>query len=235
MEPSYVAVILARSGSKGIKDKNIVKINGKPLIYWVCKAVEECNFIENLYVLSNNANIASIVKSFGFSKLNVHSRNPSTETDDAPSETALIEFAEKNCFKNIFLIQATSPQLVSKDLDKACEIYNSSGFDSLLSVVKQKRFLWSVNNGEVRPLNYDLQNRPQRQNSVSYFVENGAFYLTNRENLLKSRCRISGRIGFVEMNEYTYFEVDSSTELLLIEAIMRCGFGETLIEDLISF
>jgi len=66
----------------------------------------------------------------------------------------MIEFANKYTFDNIVLIQATSPLLESSDLDKGFEVFAKNDTDSVISVVRQKRFNWQVDsNGFATPLN----------------------------------------------------------------------------------
>ena len=50
--------------------------------------------------------------------------------------------------------------------------------DSVLSVVRQKRFFWKEEKGFVKPMNYDISARPMRQNFIGSMVENGTFYIT---------------------------------------------------------
>ena len=86
------------------------------------------------------------------------SKRQETASDTASTESAMLEFAENYDFENIVLIQATSPLLKSSDLDEAIEKYDN--FDSMLSVVAQKRFYWNYNeDGSVSPINYDFKKR----------------------------------------------------------------------------
>ena len=224
-----VAFIPVRGGSKSIPLKNIKIINGKPLVYWTVKAACECKYIDKVFIATDSDEIKSVVKEFKnnyesdiFTKSEVIDRSEETATDTASTESAMIEFANKYSFDNIVLIQATSPLLESADLDKGFEIFAESDTDSVISVVRQKRFNWQVdNNGFAAPLNYDVFNRPRRQEFDGYFVENGAFYITSKNALLSSKNRISGRIKDVEMKEDTFFEIDEPSDWVIIEALMK--------------
>ena len=67
-------------------------------------------------------------------------------------------------FDNIVLVQATSPLLQASDLDRGFEAFNEDEVDSVLSVVRQKRFHWGNDeNGFAHPSNYDVFHRPRRQ------------------------------------------------------------------------
>jgi len=215
-----VAFIPVRGGSKSIPLKNIKELNGKPLVYWTIKAANDCENIDIIYVSTDSEKIKNVVESFNFSKVKVIGRSPESATDTASTEFVMLEFANNYEFDNIVLIQATSPLLRTEDLDGGFKLYESS--DSVLSVVRQKRFIWE--NDEMNnaiPKNYDPFNRPRRQNFDGYLVENGAFYITSRDRLLVSKNRISGKIKAYEMCEESYLEIDEPSDWIMIEQIMK--------------
>ena len=216
-----VALILARGGSKSIPLKNIKTIAGHPLLYYTIKAAQYCNDIDEIYVSTDSKKIKEVVNRLNFAKVKVISRGEETATDTASSEVAMVEFAKNHFFDNIIMIQATSPLLTSNDIHNGFSIYNKKNTDSVLSVVRQKRFNWKVDKyGYAKALNYDIYNRPRRQEFRGYYVENGAFYITSRELLLKTECRISGRIRICEMNSRSYNEIDEIDDWNIIEQLL---------------
>ena len=224
-----VAFIPVRGGSKSIPLKNIKPISGKPLVYWTVKAACGCKYIDKVYVATDSARIKETVEGFkseieadAFAKVEVIDRSVESASDTASTEFVMLEFANNYEFDNIVLVQATSPLLQSDDLDRGFDAFNEDGTDSVISVVPQKRFNWSYDSkGYVHPTNYDVFNRPRRQEFKGYLVENGAFYITSKSDLLKSRNRVSGNIRAVEMNEDTFFEIDEPSDWTIIEALMK--------------
>ncbi len=224
-----VAFIPVRGGSKSIRLKNIRPLCGKPLVYWTVKAACECRAIDKVYIATDSDTIRDAVLSFCkgserdiFSKAEVISRSAESASDTASTESAMLEFAQKYVFENIVLVQATSPLLTASDLDRGFDEYRESGCDSVLSVVRQKRFCWETDeNGNVCPVNYDVFARPRRQDFNGFLVENGAFYITSKRSLLSSGNRVSGTVRSVEMDEASYFEIDEPDDWMVIEAIMR--------------
>lgn len=224
-----VAFIPVRGGSKSIPMKNIKLINEKPLVYWTARAACRCKYIDRVYVATDSSEIKEIVESFKFgsgkkifSKMTVIGRSEESASDTASTEFAMLEFASNFEFDNIVLIQATSPLLTSSDLDCGFEAFATDRTDSVLSVVPQKRFLWeNSENGYVYSTNYDIFQRPRRQEFYGYLVENGAFYITSKTELLKSRNRISGNIKAVEMSEDAFFEIDEPGDWVVVEALMK--------------
>ena len=228
-EKVNVAFIPVRGGSKSIPLKNIKPISGKPLVYWTAKAACGCKSIDNVYVATDSDKIKEAVESFKkgieaelFSKVKVIERSVESASDTASTELAMLEFAENYDFDNIVLVQATSPLLQTADLDRGFETLEMEGTDSVLSVVRQKRFHWEKEeSGYAHPINYDIFHRPRRQEFDGYFVENGAFYITTKNNLLKYKNRISGNIKTVEMDQDTFLEVDEPNDWVIIEALMK--------------
>lgn len=224
-----VAFIPVRGGSKSIPLKNIKPIGGKPLVYWTVKAACQCKYIDVVYVATDNEKIKETVESFKvgieskiFKKIQVVGRSAESASDTASTEFAMLEFAEKYDFDNIALIQATSPMLTATDLDGGFELFNTDDTDTVISVVRQYRFLWKQNgNGSVSPGNYDVFHRPRRQEFAGYLVENGAFYISSKADLIKSQNRVSGNMKAYEMCEDSCFEIDEPSDWIIIEALMR--------------
>lgn len=211
-----VAFIPLRGGSKSIPLKNIKELWGKPLCFWTINAASKCDFIEKVFVSTDSEKIKNCVENFNIDKVEVINRSAQTATDNASSESALLEFCQNYEFENVYFIQATSPFLTAQDIERANEIYLKNAPESMLSVVRKKQFLW---NTDGTPMNYDPLNRPRRQDWNGYFVENGAFYFSSRKAILNSKCRISGKIIPVEMDEKSIFEIDEPQDFELFERI----------------
>ncbi|WP_349946607.1 N-acylneuraminate cytidylyltransferase [Lacrimispora sp. BS-2] len=225
MNAAYIPV---RGGSKSIPLKNVKIIAGKPLVYWTVVASCGCEYIDKVYVATDSNAIGAVVESFsdegfiGCEKIEVIDRSKETASDTASTELAMLEFADNYTFDNIVLVQATSPLLTSADLNRGFDTFYEKDVDSVISVVRQKRFHWSIDNdGFAYPTNYDVYSRPRRQDFDGYLMENGAFYITSKANLLKSRNRVSGLIKAVEMNVDSAFEIDEESDWVIVESLME--------------
>ncbi len=224
-----VAFIPVRGGSKSIPLKNIKSICGRPLIYWTAKAACGSENIDKVYIATDSDEIRKTVEAFAnkdnediFKKIEIIGRSAATASDTASTESAMLEFAANYDFDNIILIQATSPLLTSADIDKGFNAFNSDNTDSVLSVVRQKRFNWKTDDsGYSLPLNYDIFKRPRRQEFDGYLVENGAFYITSKSALVESKNRISGNIRTVEMSDASYHEIDEVDDWVIAEHLLR--------------
>lgn len=218
---STVAFIPVRGGSKSIPLKNIRLLNGRPLVYWTLDAAVGCREIDKVIISTDSEEIKSAVEAYNSEKVVVIDRSEEVSTDTASTEAVMLEFANRYDFASIILIQATSPLLKGGDISRGIEKFGQKRINSVLSVVRQKRFLWSEEPDTARPVNYDPQNRPRRQEFEGFLVENGAFYITSRKSLLETGCRVSGNIALVEMADEAYFEIDEPSDLIIVEGLMK--------------
>lgn len=219
-----IAFIPVRGGSKSIPRKNVKEILGKPLICHTVDAALLANSIDRIIVATDADYIVDVINSFYYDedKVEIYLRDAENATDTASTESVMLEYALKNNFSNIVLLQATSPLTTAEDIDGAFEKFQYSNCNSLLSVVKQKRFIWGFNSKEeFDSLNYNHEKRPRRQDFEGYFVENGAIYIISKENLIKSGNRLIQPIEFWEMHEDTFFEIDEPSDFIIVEELIK--------------
>ncbi|MFW6242823.1 MAG: cytidylyltransferase domain-containing protein [bacterium] len=208
-----IGFIPIRVGSKSISLKNIKMINGKPLVQWVIDATNKSKCIEKTVVSTDSKLISNKIRD-----CEIFWRSPETATDIASSELPLIEFCNTcNLDDLVVFLQATSPLITSNEIDFGIKKILNNECDSVVSVVKQKRFIWNIDGVP----KYDLNNRPRRQDWNGYLVENGGFYISMVKDILESKCRVSGKIGLVECSEETYYEIDEPIDWIIVENLLK--------------
>ena len=165
---------MARSGSKGIPNKNIIKINKKPLIWYSINASLKSN-VNETWVSSDSQKILEIAN-----KYNAYTilRPKKFATDNATSESALLHFASKVQFDILIFLQPTSPLIISKDINKAINMLKI--YDSVLTVSEINQFVWT----NKKP-NYDINNRKRRQKKHESFLETGSLFATKKKIPIK--------------------------------------------------
>ena len=137
-------------------------------------------------------------------------------TDTSQSEEALLHAARDSDFDVMVFIQPTSPLINSEDINKGLEMMDE--YDSVFSVTKEHWIpRWTM---DVKPFEWEINNRPMRQDKPETYIENGAFYITKRKNLLESKLRYSGKIGVVEMPLSRSFQIDTQEDLELMEKLI---------------
>ncbi len=215
-------LILLRSKSKSIKNKNIKLINNKPLFYYSAKAASQSKMLDKLFIMTDSKNYKNKIKNFNLNKTAVLDRRKKNASDNASSEDAIFEFLKKNDFKYVMLIQATNPQIIYKDIDNAIKLFFDKKYDSMLSVVKMHKFFWTKLKDKPLSLNYNYKKRQLRQkiNKITY-VENGAFYIFSKNGFIKNKNRLFGKIGFFEMSKKTIFEIDDNEDFNIVENLLK--------------
>jgi YrbI family 3-deoxy-D-manno-octulosonate 8-phosphate phosphatase len=221
MTGPVTVVIPARAGSKGVPGKNLRRAGGRPLLDWTVEAALGASCVERVLVSTDDPAVREHVTATWPGRVGLPARSPATASDTATTESVLLDVLgtpEASGAAVIGLVQATSPLLTSADVDGAHALLGR--FDSVLTVVRQKRFRWTAA-PDGASADYDPAARPRRQELDGHLVENGALYLTPRDALARTGVRISGRIGCYEMPEAAYTEVDEPTDLVIVDALLR--------------
>jgi N-acylneuraminate cytidylyltransferase len=213
------SILLARGGSKGVPSKNIRELVGRPLIDYVIQASRASN-VHETWVSTEDAEIKSVAEGCGAFVID---RPAEFATDESPSEEALLHFAENVDFDTLVFIQPTSPLLKPSYVNIG--LNKMKKYDSVFSVHEEHWVpRWDMN---INPIGFDNYNRPRRQDRDSVYVENGAFYITTKERLLESKCRISGNIGVVEMKLQDSFQIDIADDFRLVEKLISYAYKST--------
>lgn len=216
------SIILARGGSKGIKNKNLILINKKPLIYWSIKNCLKSKKISSTWVSSDNKKILNLAKKFG-AKIII--RPKYLASDKANSDDAwlhAVKHIEKTNKIDIILgVQPTSPVRSEFDFDNAIRKFIKKKYSSMFSAGNFETFFtWKNEKNKTIP-NYNLKQRPRRQEIKKTILENGSFYIFDKQNFLKSRNRLFGKIGFYLMQKYRGFQIDNLEDVKFINTIFK--------------
>ncbi|MFH2011573.1 MAG: acylneuraminate cytidylyltransferase family protein [Pseudomonadota bacterium] len=222
---NIVAIILARGGSKGIPEKNIINFCGKPLIVWTIEQLQQIKGINSIWVSSDSKEILSISEACG---TEIIQRPVDLSGDFATSESGWLHALEiiENKTGNVDIViapQVTSPLRKSQDIEQGLRNFQEQKYDSMFSCsVVEDLFFWEkMSDGMLRSMNYDYRNRGHRQERPKQYIENGSFYLFKPLILKQYNNRLGGKIGMTEMELWKMFEVDSMEDLKMCEVLMR--------------
>lgn len=214
------AIIPLRKDSKGIPGKNKKKMLGRPLFSWVLTEAIFSNLDEVVVFTNDTEIVAYVEREYHWTpKVKAMLRSEDNANDTASTESTMLEFSEKinNDYAILCLLQATSPLTLATDINAALDKISIEQYDAALTVVKTHRFTW---NADGTAQNYNVFNRPRRQDFEGLLIENGAVYCTTKEGFLKSKNRVSGTIGLVEMPEEALMEIDSLSDWTIIENLL---------------
>jgi len=223
------AIMLARGGSKAIPKKNIMSINGTPLIEWSIKQALNSSVIEDVYVSSDDNEILECAKDCGAVPL---VRSPELSCDQSSSEDgwldALNRIKQTHKLKgSFFALQATSPIRHHEDFDKSYLTFRRNGLDSLFSAeVIRDHHIWEYIDDRLEPSNFIYEERGMRQNLKVKYLENGSPYILNTQKFIQHKIRHFEKIGVYEMPKYKSIQIDEYDDALIAEALMT-KFGNS--------
>lgn len=217
-----LAFVPVRGGSRSIPLKNIKLINGQPLIYWSLVSLQESNQIDEIVVATDSPEIKKTVESFRFKKVRVYDREPQNAQDTSSTESVMLEYLQAHPMKNkdlFVLVQATNPFSTTADFNEALKLFKKTkAARSLVTAVRTKRFFWDLKN---KPVNYNPAKRPRRQDYDGLLMENGAFYISRVQDILKSKNRLTKPVITFEMPEHSGFEIDETDDWIICEQLLQ--------------
>lgn len=189
---TYLAIIPARGGSKRLPRKNVMNLEGKPLIAWTIIAGLKSKYIDKVIVSSDDTEILKIAEKYGSNIL----KRPSEFASDTATSFDAVFHALTNieiCNYTV-LLQPTSPLRTSIHIDKAIELLEIKKADAIISVAKEDHSpLWS----NTLPADYNMKNflcdevkNKRSQDLDSYYRLNGAVYICKTKKLLEERSFI---------------------------------------------
>jgi len=230
---STLAIIPARAGSKRLKNKNILPLQGKPLITYTIEAAISSGVFDNICVTTDSESIIQIAQSMG---LNVPFKRPDILSGDNASSMDVIlhaiEFYEKNMnmkYDAVCLLQPTSPLRSASDISNAFDFFVTKGANSVISVTPAdhpKQYYGQMGPGrEMTEFVNNLDGLTRSQDLNEFYRLNGAIYFAKSDVLkqqksfyLNERCFgfIMAKENSVDIDDLFDFEI---TEFLLSKKI----------------
>ena len=141
-----LAVIPARSGSKGIKDKNIRLLNNKPLMAYTIEAAKKSNIFQCIHVSTDSTKYAEIARQYGAEVPFLRSRELASDTAGTWDTVRFVleQYAnEDRYFDTVTVLQPTSPLRTGQDICNAYKLFCDRKADSVISVCEAEHSpLW---------------------------------------------------------------------------------------------
>lgn len=213
-----LAIIPARSGSKGIKNKNIVDLNGKPMMAYSIESAIKSKIFDEVMVSTDSQDYADIAARYGAKIPFI--RSEMTSSDEATTEAVVKEVLENYRKDNISfdafcILQPTSPLRTSEDIINAYKIFCEKSEVAVVSVCEVDHSPLISN---VLPENHSLNgfikcNGTRRQNMDTYYRINGALYFAYVDEYLKdSNFYREGSYAYI-MDKRRSIDVDDDFDL----------------------
>lgn len=243
---TFLAIIPARSGSKGLPDKNIKYLCGKPLLAWSIESALDSKYIDEVVVSTDSSIYANIAKEYG---ANVPFLRPESLSGDTTTTFDVIEHCIKfykeslgKEFDYVVLLEPTSPLRIKNssknigDIDRAIQelltyrdvnpyIESKAQAQSIVGISltegSNPAFLVELENGFIRPYE-NMDFKPLRRQEIKpvYFFE-GSLYISSIKAFLEYKGFYHHlTLGF-EMPKWQSLEVDDIDDFAMVEAMAQ--------------
>lgn len=208
---NIVAVIPARAGSKGIPNKNIRLMNGKPLICYSIQNAIDSKYVSDVIVSSDSKEIEIISKQMN---VRFHQRDGALCGDDVTLDAVIydaVKSLDDDSIDYVITLQPTSPTLSVSTLDDAMEYAIKNNFDTVISVINKPHLSWKEENGKIVP-NYEK--RLNRQFLPSNYIETGAFVISKYQVVSKD-SRIGPKVGVFQLDDKEGIDIDDFNDWII--------------------
>ncbi|EHI61345.1 cytidylyltransferase domain-containing protein [Hungatella hathewayi] len=223
-----IAIIPARSGSKGLPDKNILPLAHKPMLAYTIEAAIKSNIFDYVMVSTDSEQYAGIAQMYGADVPFL--RSDQTASDKASSWDVVREVLEKlkvagKTFDVVTLLQPTSPLRDADDIKGAMKLFIQQKAKTVVSVRETDHPLeWSFlidKNNSMEDFARSAYRNMRRQDLPKRYIENGAIYITQVEKLMapQSDIYLDGCYAYIMEKNHSY-DIDDKFDFELVEWVL---------------
>ena len=227
---NVLCTICIRSGSKGLKNKCIKKINGKPLLEYTIDQAKKLNFVKNIVVSTDSRKIANLIKkNYG---LDVWYLRPYYLSKDSTPKIPVIrdtlfraEKYYKEKYEIIMDLDVTSPLRSINDVIKSYNKFIKFNSNILFTVSKSKKNPYfnmvEILKNKVNIIKKRKQLVMRRQDAPKVYDMNASIYIWKRSALIKNDSLFTSKTSIYEMLEENSIDIDSKLDFKLVEYLLK--------------
>ena len=224
-----LCTICIRSGSQGLINKNILKINKKPLFFFTLEQAKKSNLFDKIVISTDSLKIYRLVNKYGGNAFFI--RPKSLSHNKSPKipviRHALLESEKfyKYKFDYIVDLDVTSPLRSIQDIKKAFNKFKKNHSNILFSVTKANKNPY-FNQIEYKKNKYDLVKKSnilpkRRQDSSKVFDMNASIYIWKRNTLIKSDNLFSKRTSIYIMPKERSWDIDDKIDFQFAKFLIK--------------
>lgn len=226
-----LALIPARAGSKGLPDKNIRQLHGRPLLAWPVLAARGSAYVDTVAISTDSQHYADIAAGYGAEVPFI--RPAALAADTSPSIDFMLHAL--NHYEHVgtpidylLLLEPTSPLTEASDIDAALEQLEAAGSaaDALVGVTamvtSHPAYAVKIDfSGAISPYAAaNFASLPRRQDIEPIYCLDGTLYLSTVAALRRERSFCHAKtLGYVT-ERHKALEVDDFVDFVCIEAVM---------------
>jgi len=225
-----IGIVPARIESKGLKFKNLKKLNSKPLIYWPIKTLKKSKYIDKIILNTDSKKIRDLGIKMGAETPFL--RPKYLASDNSKIANTIIHtiqyFKKKKIFYDyILLLEPTSPLTTTKDIDNAIKVLEKSNknADALVSVAENvsthPKFCVKLSKNQIIK-SYDKKFYSiNRQKLDKTYFYSGNFYLSKVDSFIKLKTFYHKKTKAIVSTKAKSFEIDDELDFFIVEKIMK--------------
>ena len=218
-----------RSGSRGVKNKNIKLINDRPLMYYTIKQAIKSRIFDHIVVSTDSKKILKIAKSYGaggwFLRPKKLSLNSSQKIPVIRHALLQSEKFYNKKFETIIDLDVTSPLRKTEDILKAYKFFIKRKANILITGCKSKKNPYfnmiEIKNNKVQVAKKLKKNIYRRQDAPKTYDYNASIYIWRRKALINFKSFYTSKTVFYEMPESRSIDIDSKLDFKLVEFLLK--------------
>ena len=230
MKLGITAFIFARGGSKGLPNKNLMLLGGKPLIAWAIESALKVNIIEKVMVSTDSVEIAAVAKAYG---ADIPFMRPSNlATDESPewkSWQHALNFVQcrTGYLPETFIsVPTTSPLRNTEDINNCLNLYFEQKCDAVVTITESRRnpyfnMVSRSNDGSLKVVNQSASKIVRRQDAPITFDMATVCYVVNPNFIMNSNSLFEGKVLGVTIPYERAIDIDSLIDFEICELLLN--------------
>ena len=218
-----IAIILIRSGSRGIHNKNIRPLAGKPLVFYTLEVAFASGLFSQIWVSSDSLTYLDICKKF-YPDVKCILRAKKLALSTTSTLETLQDFLKPFDDNQIFFnLQVTSPLRVVSHLIEAYKLYLHSGADHLISCAKadKSRSLYLQMHDHYFIQQPKINKYYTRQKEPVYYYPNGSIWISRKNLYLRDESFYTNRTVVYEMPKLYSYDIDDELDFEIVEQLLQ--------------
>ena len=224
-----IAIIPARSSSKGLKNKNIKLLNGKPLLAYTVEAALQSGLFDCVHVSTDSEQYADIAREFGADVPFLREVELASDTSSTWDALRFVikkyeELGQK--FDTVCLLQPTSPLRDATDIKNAYQIFEKKKAESVISVCETEHSPLLCNtlkeSGSMKGF-IDMKKVGRRQELSTYYRLNGAIYIQTVDLLMQGGDLYGDKSYAYVMEKEHSVDIDDEMDFMFAEVMIKRG------------
>lgn len=227
---NVLCTICARGGSKGVKNKNIKELNGKPLIAYTIEQAKDSGLFEHIVISTDSETIANVAKEYG---AEVFFKRSAEMASDTAGKLDVIKDAFKRSeehynrtFDYLVDLDATAPLRSAEDIINSFNQFKGNDNDNLITAMPSRRspyfnLVEQDKDGKVylsKTLNDTIV---RRQDAPKSYDMNASIYIWKREVILNENTLFLEKTGLYVMPEERSIDIDTELDYQFVEFLMK--------------